>query len=764
LERNSSGDSSADYQRRISFDSLGRVEKEELAIRNASNRLQSFHTDYAYDLLGRPIEVHYPAKHFGIFGWLDSIIRFEYEGKFLQRVCEPGWGSDCASADMEFVSSTEFDSLGRLSSLTFPMGTRSFEYTTDTHRLAQDEFISPAYQYTRNYVSYDGVGNLTSIAGSESASSPLDMQEAYAYDARNRIERWIKGGTQYDYGYDDLGNLTMHAGRTQTYDDPDRPHAITQRDLVSPSSLTYNYNYNYDDDGNVKSIVGTGASLFFSFDSANRITCLGQGSNPCETRIAYDVHGKRIVEYPSGGNAFVAYVGDAFRYEHNLIVDHATIEIMLDGKRIALKRFRPQLRTATIGLFALRIDSRWIVGGLLGLGATLLVVAIRSGGLVLIQSRPLRAATSMAAIALVLAPSIAVAAVPTNASLPNYFWEISDALGTGMVMISESGERVRHQTFTPFGEIHDEVGSGFRTFFAGHRRDESSGMFYMQARWYDPGAGRFLSVDPVIRTQMNPQSANAYSYAENNPTNGIDPTGMHILGWTGPSGRLAGHSGFSDSVDTEANQPTADLNTLAAGASAGLNDALEGELNGGRAAATGGDPGSGSTGVETNAAPSQTGDAGATAGTGGGFWRGVGDFLAGEAFEISGAIVGTLWGIGKGLFQIGKGIVTGDLATIGRGFANLGATLMLRSGSASGLLHPGKGRAMTPATGTRLDNASLWHDGVQNLATDSAPQFEWIRRAWAGPGSELGPWGQVYRVYGTVGFGLIGAGQAALGF
>ena len=138
---------------------LGRVEKEAFAVRNASNQLQSFHTDFAYDLVGRTTEIRYPAKHYGIFGWLDSIVRFEYDGKFIEQVCELGWGSQCDSADVNFVSSTDFDSLGRLSSLTLPMGSRSFEYMSDTHRLAKDEFISSAYQYTRNYVSYDEVGN-----------------------------------------------------------------------------------------------------------------------------------------------------------------------------------------------------------------------------------------------------------------------------------------------------------------------------------------------------------------------------------------------------------------------------------------------------------------------------------------------------------------------------------------------------------------------------------------------------------------------------
>ena len=119
-------------------------------------------------------------------------------------------------------------------------------------------------------------------------------------------------------------------------------------------------------------------------------------------------------------------------------------------------------------------------------------------------------------------------------------------------MINESGERVRHQSFTPFGEVYDEVGAGLRTVYAGHRRNEESGLYHMQARWYDAAAGRFLSVDPLVRSAAEPQSANAYSYMENNPLNGVDSTGMSP-DWQGSSGRPGGGGHFG-SFDAQENR------------------------------------------------------------------------------------------------------------------------------------------------------------------------------------------------------------------
>lgn len=49
----------------------------------------------------------------------------------------------------------------------------------------------------------------------------------------------------------------------------------------------------------------------------------------------------------------------------------------------------------------------------------------------------------------------------------------------------------------------------------------------MQARYYDPVIGRFLSHDPVTFLQTaNPGFFNRYAYVFNDPINGTDPTGM----------------------------------------------------------------------------------------------------------------------------------------------------------------------------------------------------------------------------------------------
>ncbi len=45
----------------------------------------------------------------------------------------------------------------------------------------------------------------------------------------------------------------------------------------------------------------------------------------------------------------------------------------------------------------------------------------------------------------------------------------------------------------------------------------------MQQRYYDPLAGRFLSVDPVTTDAASGEGFNRYAYGHNNPYKYVDP-------------------------------------------------------------------------------------------------------------------------------------------------------------------------------------------------------------------------------------------------
>jgi RHS repeat-associated protein len=61
--------------------------------------------------------------------------------------------------------------------------------------------------------------------------------------------------------------------------------------------------------------------------------------------------------------------------------------------------------------------------------------------------------------------------------------------------------------------------------FTGSITDMSTGLQYMNARYYDSTNGRFLSQDTYSGNPYEPWTQHLYSYCGNNPTNFVDPTG-----------------------------------------------------------------------------------------------------------------------------------------------------------------------------------------------------------------------------------------------
>jgi RHS repeat-associated protein len=94
-------------------------------------------------------------------------------------------------------------------------------------------------------------------------------------------------------------------------------------------------------------------------------------------------------------------------------------------------------------------------------------------------------------------------------------------------------------TFFPFGSTRTGSVNTAKE-FTGQRLD-STGLYYYNARYYDPNIGRFISVDSAIK-QNNPQTLNGYSYCVNNPLKYADPSGLFYL-VVGGSGSKAGDEG-----------------------------------------------------------------------------------------------------------------------------------------------------------------------------------------------------------------------------
>jgi RHS repeat-associated protein len=75
--------------------------------------------------------------------------------------------------------------------------------------------------------------------------------------------------------------------------------------------------------------------------------------------------------------------------------------------------------------------------------------------------------------------------------------------------------------YDAFGNIVGSTGTTPNVYrYQGEALDAETGLYYLRARYYDPVAGRFLSVDP-----MTDQGEHPYTYVGADPGNGHDPTG-----------------------------------------------------------------------------------------------------------------------------------------------------------------------------------------------------------------------------------------------
>ena len=99
--------------------------------------------------------------------------------------------------------------------------------------------------------------------------------------------------------------------------------------------------------------------------------------------------------------------------------------------------------------------------------------------------------------------------------------------GTSAGTSSNPGGIVWREQYTPFGaEVQGVAANDNQAGFTGHIKDKATGLNYMQARYYDPVIGRFLSIDPVDFMQTgDPRYFNRYVYAANDPVNYVDANG-----------------------------------------------------------------------------------------------------------------------------------------------------------------------------------------------------------------------------------------------
>lgn len=457
----------------------------------------------SYDELGRPITTNFadPATP-------DIVRTYDDNGNVLSSVRDDiSWTYTYNNADLLTHETLSLDGKS------FPL---TYSYNASKHMTARTNPTRRAFDYAP-----DGLGRPTGVTGwghsyasnmtyhASGALTRLDygngqkftrtlnnrllperllsvkdsfiaLDQTLAYDARGKVTSIIDGavsGNNRTYGYDGLGQLTSASGPWGTG------------------------SYKYDSLGNLRQKKLGSRTVNLSYNGRNRLSQSADTGTSGTRTVAYDVRGNVTT---LGNLSFMYDASDQPVVVNGTAngVGAANGEYIYDGN---LKRVKSVVN-----------------------GATIYNVYDAAGTLVYVNKLA-HAGNSEEKIDYVHAAGMNIARANLGISLTYLH---SDHLGSLQAATRTGDSAAFRERYTPFGEaIVNTASNDNLAGFTGHIKDKATGLNYMQARYYDPVIGRFLSIDPVTFMDTgNPAMFNRYAYTWNDPVNLVDRLGTHPTG------------------------------------------------------------------------------------------------------------------------------------------------------------------------------------------------------------------------------------------
>ncbi len=107
----------------------------------------------------------------------------------------------------------------------------------------------------------------------------------------------------------------------------------------------------------------------------------------------------------------------------------------------------------------------------------------------------------------------------------------SDHLGSVVMVSGSDGRVIERLRYDPYGALLERTGEAISPPFGytGGRLESGSGLLYLNARYYHPKIGRFVSPDAIVQDLHDPMAWSAYVYCRDNPLGFVDPSGEGFL-------------------------------------------------------------------------------------------------------------------------------------------------------------------------------------------------------------------------------------------
>ncbi|MGN0691695.1 MAG: RHS repeat-associated core domain-containing protein, partial [Oscillospiraceae bacterium] len=101
-----------------------------------------------------------------------------------------------------------------------------------------------------------------------------------------------------------------------------------------------------------------------------------------------------------------------------------------------------------------------------------------------------------------------------------------DGHGSVVGLADENGVVTDTYAYDAFGNLIDSTGSTQNCYrYCGEQFDETTGLYYLRARYMDTSTGRFISQDTYQGDTNDPVSLHKYLYCNSDPVNNVDPSG-----------------------------------------------------------------------------------------------------------------------------------------------------------------------------------------------------------------------------------------------
>jgi RHS repeat-associated protein len=489
---------------------------------------------FAYDALGN-------REHHVDFNGLET--HYEYDSvNRLTRIDHPDQPdvliSYTASGQRESVSDAhgitvyDYDAQDRLIRIDSPDG-RWIEYAYDAvgnrielrtqnqqidygfddlNRLAsvRREGETAAVTYT-----YDAVGNRDEL------SHPNGTRSVYRYDARNRLSQLSQIG---------LGGVLL-LGMSYEVDAIGLRQSIAEQHADGRSRVS---TYQYDaqrrliDERINDSLAGT-LGHHWTYDAVgNRLSQVTDG-NGIQTTRGYQLDANdRLLEVTENGQSIESYTYDnagntRTRTDLSGLTEYAWNS---EGRLIEQRS-----ATATVQ-FGYNSDGIRIHSQILGGTRTEYLIDPNQAYAQVIEEHQGQLRTDYLHGDDLLAQIRSVESLPGDPPAEDLRWFHYDGLGSTRLLSDATGIPTDHYAYTAFGELIEQASqtptdNPYR--YTGEQWDQVLGMYYLRARYMEPGSGRFWGMDAWAGDMGNPLSLNKYAYVVADPINLIDPSGNSPL-------------------------------------------------------------------------------------------------------------------------------------------------------------------------------------------------------------------------------------------